>query len=121
MSKRETRKEIEDKYNKVFSNFFDVIDLPYKIEGSFPYKYILQFRNKKERDKIREMLAAENIGLDTLVFKPLHQYFDFNEDDFPNTEKAYTTTLTLPIYPSLTEKEIRRVMSVVSRCLRTIQ
>jgi dTDP-4-amino-4,6-dideoxygalactose transaminase len=40
-----------------------------------------------------------------------------NDDLFPNTKKAISSLIALPIYPSLTEKEINYLMKVLNKIL----
>ena len=61
-------------------------------------------------DFIQQM---SNKGIGTSVhYKPLHRMkyyketYDLKPDDFPNTEKIWKGTVSLPIYPDLTEKEL---------------
>ena len=105
------RKQIAKKYNKAFKEL--PITLPPNSKDSFPYRYILKFKDKKSRDALENYLKKQNIGVDKPVFKPLHQYLNLNPKDFPNTEKVHKTTLSIPIYPALTDKEVDYIIKPI--------
>jgi dTDP-4-amino-4,6-dideoxygalactose transaminase len=44
------------------------------------------------------------------VFRPLHRYLELS--DFPASDEADGAAISLPIYPSLTEEEIRQVAQI---------
>ncbi len=56
-------------------------------------------------------LQAKGIGARRPVYRPLHRLM--GEGGFPGAEQAWTRHLSLPMYPSLTDKEIERIMSAV--------
>ncbi len=45
------------------------------------------------------------------VFRPLHRYSGM--DGFPRSEEAARTALSIPLYPSLTDEEVQRVIQIV--------
>ncbi|MEE8432494.1 MAG: DegT/DnrJ/EryC1/StrS family aminotransferase, partial [Candidatus Desulfatibia sp.] len=53
-------------------------------------------------------LKGEGIGCARPVYRPLHQYLGLK--GFPRTEKAWKESLSIPIYPSLTEEDVNRVI-----------
>ncbi|MEX5213613.1 MAG: DegT/DnrJ/EryC1/StrS family aminotransferase [Nitrospiraceae bacterium] len=44
------------------------------------------------------------------VFRPLHHYL--GHKGFPASEDAYRTTLSIPIYPAMTEETLRRCLAI---------
>jgi len=63
------------------------------------------------RNTFIELMAKEGIGT-SVHYKPLHRMTYYRETyrldthDFPNTEKIWERTVSLPIYPGLTEGEL---------------
>lgn len=106
----ERRRAIEEKYNAVFR---DRLIISAKSEESFAFRYIVRFKNKEERDKIKDKLLERGIRTELPIFKPLHRYFSFDKDEFKNTEEAFETSLSLPCYPALTDEEIDYVIGNV--------
>lgn len=73
------------------------------------------------RDAVRQALSDRGIG--SAVYYPLglHQqkcfaYLGYRERDLPETERACREVLALPIYPELTEEQVRHV----ARTLREV-
>jgi dTDP-4-amino-4,6-dideoxygalactose transaminase len=50
------------------------------------------------------------------VFRPLHRYLEL--PDFPASDEADTSAISLPIYPSLTEVEVRQAAQILQEELR---
>ena len=66
------------------------------------------------RDAVKKRLAERNVGSAIYYPLPLHMqecfhYLGVKEGDLPETERACKEVLALPIYPELTEQEIRYV------------
>ena len=66
------------------------------------------------RDRVKQILGDKGIGTAVYYPMPLHlqrcfAYLGHQEGDFPHSEQASREILALPIYPELTEAEIRYV------------
>ena len=55
--------------------------------------------------------AAKKIICPQPVHKPLHRLLKL--EGYPNTEKAWQQSISVPIYPSLSDKELERIIDVV--------
>ena len=106
------REEIEKKYNDSLKNISE-ITIPRKIDGSFPFRYVIALKDRKERKLLQNKLAKKGIASEQPIFKPLHQYLNLLAKDFPNSEKAHEIALSLPIYPSLKDEEVNFVINSV--------
>lgn len=62
-------------------------------------------------DKLLTRFHAAGLQARRPVFRPLHQYL--GHKGFPASEEAYRTALSVPIYPSMTEKELQRSLATV--------
>ncbi len=72
----------------------------------------------KERNKLREFLQTKGISTGIHYEKPIHlqkaySFLDYKESDFPVAEKAMKESLSLPIYPEMTEIQIEYVCDAI--------
>lgn len=72
------------------------------------------------RDGFIELLRQEKIGA-SVHFIPLHmhpyyrQVFGYRPQDFPHALSAFERIISLPIYPGMTEEDIRDVVRAVTK------
>jgi dTDP-4-amino-4,6-dideoxygalactose transaminase len=66
----------------------------------------------------------QSLGISTSVhYKPLHrmtyyrQKYSLNPDDFPNTERIWKGTVSLPIYPDLTDDNLEYICDSIRNLL----
>jgi UDP-4-amino-4,6-dideoxy-N-acetyl-beta-L-altrosamine transaminase len=83
---------------------------------------INQHELKKKHKEIFITLREKGIGVN-LHYIPVyrHPYYKalgFNKSDYPETERYYEEAISLPIYPALTDENLRYVVSTLSECLK---
>jgi dTDP-4-amino-4,6-dideoxygalactose transaminase len=71
------------------------------------------------RDELQQYLNQHKIGNAIYYPVPMHEqkcfaYLHHHSGDFPQSESAAHTTLALPMYPELSDKQQRRVVEVVA-------
>jgi len=68
-----------------------------------------------------EGLKGEGIGVNLhyipVHLQPYYSKLGFSIGDFPESETYYNEAITLPLYPSMTEKEQRTVIRALQKCL----
>jgi dTDP-4-amino-4,6-dideoxygalactose transaminase len=60
-------------------------------------------------------LEQQGIHCRKPVFRPLHRYLD--QSGFPNSDEADRTALSIPLYPDLTEDEVRQIQHSLAEVL----
>jgi dTDP-4-amino-4,6-dideoxygalactose transaminase len=121
------REEIWSRYQEAF---FDLpITLPAKCAPGTRHAYhlytILVDENKTgiSRDHFLEAMTAQNIGVGVHYLSlPEHPYyqdrFSWRTDDYPNSTLVGRQTLSLPISPKLTDRDVSDVIAAVRGTLR---
>ena len=69
----------------------------------------------ERRDEVRGFLSKNNIGTEIYYPVPFHlqecfAYLGYKKGNFPLSENAAGTSIALPIYPELTEEQIKYVV-----------
>jgi len=104
------RKKIADNYNRSFCDIKN-IKVPCRAEESIYFRYIVEVENA---NKYIERISHHGIDCRKPVSKPLHQYLDLDKKEYPNTERAYKQNVSIPIYPAMTECEVKYVIDGIS-------
>ncbi|HOZ48464.1 MAG TPA: DegT/DnrJ/EryC1/StrS family aminotransferase [Candidatus Hydrogenedentes bacterium] len=97
----ERRRAIAEGYTAAFRGL--PVRLP-ESAGHVFYRYVVA---TSQRDAIEAHLAEAGIEAKRPVFRPAHHYLG---GDFPRSETAHREALSLPIYPSLLERDVGRVI-----------
>src|SRR3989344_1857951 len=109
------RRQNAKSYNDLLSSSKAVI--PNEAEYS-KHVYHLYVIRSKSRDALREFLKKE--GIDTGIHYPLPLHLqpalsdlNYKKGDFPVTEKVADEILSLPMFPELTQEQIRFVVDKI--------
>ena len=93
-------------------------------KSSFNYYTIRVKHPGLSRSALREHLELR--GVQTMVYYPLSLHLQeafsalgYNEGDFPESEQAQSQVLSLPMYPELTEEQIREVVEGVREFIKS--
>jgi len=81
------------------------------------YRYIVKLLNHNP-NKIRRIMRKKGIVCGLGVLKPLHQLLRLSPKHYPVSEKLTREVISLPIYPSLTEKDIKYIVRRFINALR---
>jgi dTDP-4-amino-4,6-dideoxygalactose transaminase len=98
---------------------FKEMDLITPRVESFNYHIYNQYTIAvKDREKLKEHLAQNQIGYDTYYPLPLHlqkcfEDLGYKNGDLPSSEKIALEVISLPIYPGLTKEEQDFVISTI--------
>lgn len=120
----EKRSAIAKIYNKAFSEY-DFLKLPPDGEGNAWHLYLLRIVPEKlsiTRNELSNLLQEKGLGISMHFIPHFHMTyfkntFGLKAEDFPNAERQFQATLTLPFFPGMTEEQAAYVVqTVVSVC-----
>ena len=100
------RRRNADRYRRLFeeAGLEAWIEAPADVNGHIYHQYVVR---AKKRDALREWLAREGVGSEVYYPVPLHLQECFarlglGAGSYPQSERAASEVLALPIYPELT-------------------
>jgi len=112
------RREIARMYNDAFTSIKGIItptELRH-IKSSY-HLYVIQLRSVN-RDKFLEAIVAKKIG-GQIHYIPIHyqpymqMVWGYKHGDFPKAERYYRRAVSLPIFPKMTDSDVRDVIEAV--------
>lgn len=109
---------------RIYDSAFEAADLGKAVETPRAVPGLRHIFNQyviraRDRDKLRQHLMAAGVGTEIYYPVPLHlqecfAYLKHRKGDFPQAERAAEETLALPIFPELTEAQLRYVVQSVA-------
>lgn len=119
----EQRKRIVDMYNKAFSKL-DFIQLPPDGEGNSWHLYLMRIVPEKlsiSREEFAKKMQAAGLGI-SVHFIPIFHftywkelYPDFTAQNYPNAENQYNRTISIPLYPDMSDEQEQFVIDTVTQ------
>ncbi len=110
------RQRIAAFYDRELKNVGDIV-IPSNAMDCTSVYHIYQIRTKK-RDALQTFLNEKGIG--TIIHYPIPSHLQkaykdlgYKKGDFPIAEKIARTTLSIPLYPGLTEKEMGYIVKTI--------
>lgn len=119
------RREIVKQYNDKFSEVKE-ITIPYEAEFSNSgwHIYVIKINSellKVSRKEIFEALQAENIGVNVhylpVYLHPYYKELGYKKGICPNAEELYEDIITLPLFPTMSDKDVEDVVSAVNKVI----
>ena len=117
------RKEIVKKYNTAFSEIPE-ITVQEEIPESDTIRHLYILRIKPEmlrvdRKGFYEAMAAENICCNVhyipVYYHPYYEHLGYKKGLCPKAEKLYDEIMSLPLYYSMTDKDVEDVIAAVKK------
>jgi dTDP-4-amino-4,6-dideoxygalactose transaminase len=109
----ERRKVIAKRYSRELPNIPALLPPEYPDRKHIFYRYVIRVEGNLER--LLEQIKKEGICCERPVYRPLHYYLGLS--DFPETERIWSSALSIPIYPSLASGEVTEVIDRVKRLI----
>ncbi|MBW8015832.1 MAG: UDP-4-amino-4,6-dideoxy-N-acetyl-beta-L-altrosamine transaminase [Planctomycetes bacterium] len=123
------RQAIAARYHKELANLpHVVIPSPENELGSSWHIYCLQIDYQslgKSRKQVMKELMAKGVGTQVHYYPvPLQPWYrenyGYKEGDFAGAEKYYSQALTIPLFPAMTDEEVKRVIDNVFDVIKRI-
>ncbi|MEK4076508.1 UDP-4-amino-4,6-dideoxy-N-acetyl-beta-L-altrosamine transaminase [Paenibacillus sp. FSL M7-0656] len=117
------RREIAEQYDRELAGIKGLV-LPYQHEGSNSSWHIYVTRWLPEvlngtRKEFFEALRNLNIGVNVhyipVYLQPYYQKLGYEPGLCPNAEHYYNTAITLPLYPRMSEQDVKDVINAVRK------
>ncbi len=118
---REKRTKVVEKYNEAFKDC-DFLTIPPDGEGNAWHLYLIQIKPEKldcDRNHFAKELQSLGIGISMHFIAIFNftfwkeKYPDFTPEKFPNADKHCRNTITLPLWPDMTDEMTRTVIDTV--------
>ena len=119
------RREIVNTYNEAFSEIKEIItpkEESYSKSGSHIYviRLCLDRLNGTRKD-IFKALQAENIGVNVhyipVYYHPYYKGLGYEKGLCPKAEQLYEEIITLPLFPSMSDKDVKDVILAVEKVI----
>ncbi len=116
----ESRRRIASKY----LNYINAKEVKHPMEAKYAkHAYHLYVIKTQKRDRLRKFLAGKKIHAGVHYPLPLHlqpalRYLGYKHKDFPCSENAANNVLSLPIFPEMTDEEVKYVSDAVKEFFR---
>lgn len=119
------RREIVNKYNEAFKELKEIgtpFENEYSKSGYHIYVLLLNLDKLKcGRKEIFEALQAENIGVNVhylpVYLHPYYKKLGYKKGECPVAEDIYNRMITIPLFPSMSDKDIKDVIEAVKKVL----
>lgn len=123
-SMQAAREAITQRYNEAFSQLPELetpVDRDYARHAR--HLYIIRLNLEKltiDRAEFIERLKEENIGT-SVHFIPVHLHpyyaetYGYKHGDYPQAESVFERTVSLPLYPRMSDQDVQDVIAAVTR------
>ncbi len=106
------RREIAKRYTRVFSKLDIAVPQELIHNTHIYHRYMIQI--KSDIDAFMQRCYRKGVKVKQPVKPyPLHRYLGLSAKRFSNTEYIMRSAVSIPIYPSLEDKQIRHIIKIV--------
>jgi len=117
----QTRHAIAARYDEMLED--SPIALPVRRSGRYSalHLYAVRVPDLTSRRAIFQSMREAGVGVNVHYIpvhtQPYYRQLGFNVGDFPRAEEYYARTISLPMYPTLTQSEQNNVVSALKRAI----
>ena len=124
---RQRRQNLETLYREFLMDIdgLDLIEGPQEKEVSGHHLFTVLLPRDVQRDEVIRKMEANGIGC-AVNYRAIHtlkyfrERFGYRPEDFPVANEIGRRTISLPLYPKLTEKEVETVCKTLGRVITSI-
>ncbi|RCW77360.1 UDP-4-amino-4,6-dideoxy-N-acetyl-beta-L-altrosamine transaminase [Saliterribacillus persicus] len=125
----ERRREIVGQYNKAFRSLNELITPFQHTDGDSSWHlYVIQLKKDLlsiDRKQFFEELRQANIGVNVhyipVHLQPYYQELGYKKGDYPIAEDLYEQTISLPLFPTMTNEDVQYVIDTVKGLIKEHQ
>src|SRR5210317_115488 len=108
----EKRQAVAKLYDDALKDVVTVQDNPPELNHNY-HKYVVRFKDKETRDKVKEKLGATVHYERPLSEYPMWNNIPHRKEDKWISQEVCDTILSLPIHPYMTKEEINKVVNTI--------
>ena len=115
------RHKLAKRYDELLENF--PLSTPYQDKDAYSsfHLYVIRLKDDSKRTKVFDHLRKNNIGVN-IHYIPVHTQPFFRKENkkfknLTNAENYYEDAISLPLYPSMTNDQQDKVVSVLEEAL----
>ncbi|WP_327416439.1 DegT/DnrJ/EryC1/StrS family aminotransferase [Streptomyces sp. NBC_01233] len=88
--------------------------------GRLVYRFVLRCADEKERERLLDFFHLHEVDASRLTQRHelLHRELGFDSHYFPAAEAAVARTLSLPLYPAMSDADVQRVCDLLTQLPR---
>jgi UDP-4-amino-4,6-dideoxy-N-acetyl-beta-L-altrosamine transaminase len=115
------RHQIAERYNCTLDNLPITIPYQHPDTDSAYHLYVIRLNNEISslREEVFRKLRTQGVNVNVhyipIYKQPYYQNMGFKVSDYPNAENYYQQAISLPMYPSLSDEQQERVISVMQK------
>ena len=117
LSQMERLQEFASRRNEIAAAYRDICNQKgWKYQGcGNNYRFIIKFDSSTKRDELMRVMEQNDIRCIIPIerYELLHNYLHLDAKHYPNAEEIASRTLSLPIYPLLTDEELERITNIL--------
>lgn len=114
---KKQRQALDHLYRLHLADLPVTIPAPSAASEPVPHLFVIQ---TDKRGELQKFLAKKNIGTGIHYSRPIHlqpafKHLGYKAGDFPATERAANTLLSLPFYPTMTTNQVEKVANAIKK------
>lgn len=117
------RRDIANQYVNAFHGVEELILPPHQPWAQHAWHLFVVQLKTRNRDAVYDQLKKKGVGAQ-VHYVPIHlqpyyrKRFGFRKGDFPQSEEYYARCLSIPLFPAMTDQQVKRVINTITAEIR---